>query len=191
VLEEALRLSREIGSGEHEGEVLHQLGMVASVRGNPEDAGSLLRQSLDVRRAAGRADEAGMTLVFLAAVSFTRGEMEAAHEFIREALEIGLALRDRRSAWSLDVLACMSAMEGSPERALRLAGAAAAMFDATGQKPPERWHQFTALFLDPARGKLGPDRSRDVLEEGRTLNFEEALDYALQREPDLQAPVLS
>src|SRR5439155_434043 len=156
-LEEALRLSLEIDNLQLEGEVLHQLGMVATISGNLDEAGSLLQRSLDVRRRAGRKDEAGMTLVFLAAVSFVRGEAPAAHAFIREALEIGLSLRDRRSAWSLDVLACISAAGGHSERALRLAGAASAMFDATGQRPPEQWHQFTSAFLNPAREQLGGD----------------------------------
>ncbi|HVH64812.1 MAG TPA: tetratricopeptide repeat protein, partial [Candidatus Acidoferrum sp.] len=179
-LEEALRLSRDIGSGEHEGEVLHQLGMAASVRGDLDQARSLLKQSLEVRRGSGRGDEAGMTLVFLAAVIFTRGEMDAARRLLHEALTIGLALRDRRSAWSLDVLACMTAMEGDLDRALRLAGAASAMFDATGQKPPERWHQFTSMFLEPARSELGPARVEEIWATGRKLDFEAAMDYALQ-----------
>ena len=181
-LEEALRLSLEIDNLQLEGEVLHQLGMVATISGNLDEAGSLLQRSLDVRRRAGRKDEAGMTLVFLAAVSFVRGEAPAAHAFIREALEIGLSLRDRRSAWSLDVLACISAAGGHSERALRLAGAASAMFDATGQRPPEQWHQFTSAFLNPAREQLGGDLAQHEWETGRTLAFEEALGYALKSE---------
>lgn len=181
-LEEALRISLEINNSQHQAEVLHQLGMVASVRGIPDEASSFLQQSLDVRRLAGRSDEAGMTLVFLSAVSFVRGDMVAARATIREALEIGLALRDRRSAWSLDVLACINATEGRSNRALRLAGAASAMFDATGQRPPERWHQFTSAFLSPARDDLGPAGSSGEWDLGRALDFEEALGYALEEE---------
>jgi predicted ATPase/class 3 adenylate cyclase len=179
-LEEALRISREINDQQHEAEVLHQLGLVASVRDNADDASSFLQQSLDVRREAGRSDEAGMTLVFLSVVSFVRGDATAARTSIREALEIGLAMRDRRSAWSLDALACMNAAEGNSVRALRLAGAASAMFDATGQRPPERWHQFTAGFLGSARHDLGPEGSEKEWQAGCSLDFEEALGYALQ-----------
>ncbi|HYM59307.1 MAG TPA: tetratricopeptide repeat protein [Thermoanaerobaculia bacterium] len=179
-LEEALRISLEVGNRQHEAEVLHQLGMVAIIRGDADEAGSLLQQSLDVRRQVGRSDEAGMTLVFLSAVSFVRGDMVAARASIREALEIGLALRDQRSAWSLDVLACMNAAEGRLQRAVRLAGAASAMFDATGQRPPESWHTFTSAFLNPARDELGPDGARSEWEAGRALEFEEALGYALE-----------
>jgi len=122
-LQEALRLSRENRNALQEGEVLHQLGMVASQRRDAVEAESLLRQSIEVRTAMGRRDESGMSLVFLAAVAMSQGDMSTARESIQEALQIGLSLRDRRSAWSLDMLACISAADGSAERALRLAGA--------------------------------------------------------------------
>jgi predicted ATPase/class 3 adenylate cyclase len=178
-LEEALRLSLEVESHQLESEVLHQLGMVAVARGDVDDASSLLRRSLDVRRRLGRSDEAGMTLVFLAVVSFVRGEVGVAQSLLGEALEIGLALRDRRSAWSLDVLACMNAADKRADRALRLAGAAAAMFEATGQRPPEQWHRFTSAFLGPAREALGEGGAAAAWDEGQRLGFEEALAYAL------------
>jgi predicted ATPase/class 3 adenylate cyclase len=179
-LQEALRISREAGNQQQEGEVLHQLGMVASQRGDVAGAESLLKQSIEVRSANGRRDESGMSMVFLAAVSMAQGNMPTARESIREALEIGLSQRDRRSAWSLDMLACISALDGSAERALRLAGAASAMFESTGQKPPPLWHQFTAGFQDAARHELPADRSRAAWDAGHALGFEEALTYALE-----------
>lgn len=181
-LQEALRLSREGSDAQQEGEVLHQLGMVASLRMDPDEASSLLKQSLEVRRRIGRRDESGMSLVFLSAVAMARSDMATARESIREALEIGLSLLDRRSAWSLDVLACICAADGSAERAFRLAGAAAAMFESTGQKPPARWHEFTSGFLDEARRELPADRSHSAWEAGHALDFEEALAYALEGE---------
>src|SRR5260370_16256221 len=91
-----------------------------------------------------------MSLVFLAAVTMAQGDMSTARESIREALEIGLSLRDRRSAWSLDMLACISALDGSAERALRLAGAASPMFQSTTQKPPPPRHHSTPPFHNSA-----------------------------------------
>jgi hypothetical protein len=153
--------------------------MVASQRTNAAEAESLLRQSIEVRTAKGRRDESAMSLVFLAAVTMAQGDMSTARESIREALEIGLSLRDRRSAWSLDMLACISALDGSAERALRLAGAASAMFESTGQNPPATWHQFTAAFEDAARRELPADRAQAAWDAGHALGFEEALTYAL------------
>src|SRR5260370_38400104 len=118
-----------------------------------------------------------MRLVFLAAVTMAQGDMSTARESIREALEIGLSLRDRRSAWSLDMLACISALDGSAERALRLAGAASAMFESTGQKPPATWHQFTAAFQDAARSGLPADLSQAAWAAGHARGLDQALTY--------------
>ena len=183
-LEEALRLSLELESPLQEAEVLHQLGMVAISRGDLDEASSLLKRSLDVRRRMGTSDEAGMTRVFLSVVSFVRGEVRVAHSLIREALEIGLALRDRRSAWSLDVIACMNAADKRAERSLQLAGAAAAMFETTGQRPPEQWYQFTSAYINPAREALGAEVASGAWDAGRRMGFEEALAYALESEAE-------
>src|SRR5260370_35379172 len=111
---EALRLSREDGNAQQEGEVLHQLGMVASQRTNAAEAESLFRQSIEVRSTKGRRDESAMSLVFLSAAPMSHGAMLPARESIREALEIGLSMRTRRSPWSLAMLACISALDGRP-----------------------------------------------------------------------------
>jgi hypothetical protein len=76
----------------------------------------------------------------------------------------------------------MNASEGRSVRALRLGGAASAMFDATGQRPPERWHQFISAFLSSARDDLGPEGSRSEWESGQALDFDDALGYALEEE---------
>lgn len=179
-LQEALRLSQEDGNTRQEGEVLHQLGMVAIQGLDLAEGERLLRQSIEVRRANGRLDESGMGLTFLSVVEMSRGDVSTARKTIREALEIGLSLRDRRSAWSLDVLACTSAADRSAERALRLAGAAAAMFESSGQNPPAIWHQFTSAFMDTARRALPANQAQAAWDAGHALGFEEALAYALE-----------
>jgi len=179
-LKEALRLSREDRNTRQEGEVLHQLGMVAIQGLDFTEGERLLRQSIDVRRANGRHDESGMGLTFLSVVSMSRGDVSTARETIRGALEIGLSLRDRRSAWSLDVLACTAAADRMPERALRLAGAAAAMFESSGQNPPAVWHQFTSAFINAARRALTANQATAAWDAGHALGFEEALTYALE-----------
>lgn len=179
---EALQLGRQEGYPRVEAEALHQLGLFATLRPDLASAGDLLSESLAVRRAMGCPDESNMTLTFLAATSLLAGQLGPARGAIQEALEIGSALRDRRAAWSLDVLACIDALEGSAERALRLGGAAAAMFDATGQQPPAGWRLFTEPILGRARTALAPEAAAQTWESGRQLGFDEALGYALEGE---------
>lgn len=179
-LREALRLSREDRNTRQEGEALHQLGMVAIQGQDFKEGERLLRESIEVRRANGRLDESGMGLTFLSVVEMSRGDVSTARKTIREALEIGLSLRDRRSAWSLDVLACTSAADRTAERALRLAGAAAAMFESSGQNPPAIWHRFTSAFMDTARRALPASQAQAAWDAGHALGFEEAMAYALE-----------
>jgi non-specific serine/threonine protein kinase len=179
---EALQLGRQEGYPRVEAEALHQLGMLATLGPDVGVARDLLGESLSVRRAMGCADESNTTLTFLAASYMLAGNPGAARGAIQEALEVGFALRDRRAAWSLDVLACLDALDGRAERALRVGGAAAALFDATGQQPPAGWRLFTEPILARARAALAPEAAALAWESGRQLGFDEALGYALEGE---------
>ena len=178
-LEEALALARELGDQQEEANSLHQLGLLVGTRGDLASAASMLEQSIDLRIKLGRRDETSVSLTFLAFNLLHSGERERAREYIKESLEIGRALNDRRTAWSLDVLACLSALDGQPEQALRLAGAGAAMHDSIGNRPSANWQALTAPMLDSARAALGQEAADAAWRAGRTLNFDEAMTLAL------------
>jgi hypothetical protein len=77
------------------------------------------------------------------------------------------------------VLACLIAVEGGAERALRLAGAAAALHESSGNTPPRVWDDFMSSFLQPARDAVGPQTVKSAGEAGRRMDYEEALQLAL------------
>ncbi|MEP7105521.1 MAG: hypothetical protein ABI838_06725, partial [Chloroflexota bacterium] len=181
-LQEALAVSRRRGNQRAEGEALHQLGMLATLRPDIAEARRLFEASLVVRRAIGCADESITTLTFLATAAMLQGDAPAARAAIVEALEIGFALHDRRVAWSLDVLACLAAQEDRHQHALEISGAAAGMFAATGQQPPNTWRLFTEPMLERAREVLGPEAAGRAWETGRSLGFDDALGRALEGE---------
>lgn len=180
-LEEALAIAQETGNTRREADARHHLGTLALVRGDLAGAFDRFTESLELRSAGGAADETGITLMLRAFVSIVRLDRPSARRDISEALEIGLALRDRRAAWSLNVLSCLVAMDGSADRALRLGGAAEALFESTGQAPPPVWHRFVAPHMERARGELGPSASQQAWQGGRALSFEQALRFALDR----------
>jgi len=120
-----------------------------------------------------------MSLTFLAAVALLQSDVETARRCIVESLEIGRALRDRRAAWSLDVLACLTALEGNSERALQLAGAGSAMHEASGNTPPAPWEAFVSPHVRLARSALDPEVARTAWEAGRRMGFDEALEFAM------------
>jgi predicted ATPase/class 3 adenylate cyclase len=181
-LEEALSIARSTGDRRQEIEVLHHFGVLAALRGDLAGALTRFAESLELRRQLGTRHESSITLAMSAAASMLRSDLPAARAAIVEALEIGLALRDRRTAWSLDILACLAALGGEAERALRLGGAAEAMFESTGQRPPPLWGEVTKPLMARAREHLGAEDSLRAWQSGRALTFEPALHYALEGE---------
>ncbi|HEV2010231.1 MAG TPA: LuxR family transcriptional regulator [Candidatus Limnocylindria bacterium] len=181
-LEEALVIARRTGNGRQEAEALHHLGVLASLRGDLAVARSRFGESLDLRRRLGVRDESGTTLALLAVAMIQSGDLVAARAAILEALRVAQALRDRRAAWSLDVLACLAALEGNAERALRLGGAAEATFESTAVRPAAPWRRFTEPLMERARQLLGREAADPAWESGRGLTFEEALSYAIAGE---------
>ena len=178
-LQEALVLARDLGDQASEASILHQLGLLASRRGDLAGARSLLEESVELRRTVGRRDEASMPLTFLAAVALLQSDVETARPSIVESLQIGRALRDRRAAWTLDVLAWLTALEGDPERAMQLAGAGSAMHEASGNRPPAAWVASVTPSVQRARGALGQARAQAAWEAGRRMSFDDALNFAL------------
>ena len=139
----------------------------------------MLEQAIALRRAEGRADEASSSLTFLAAVTLLQGDSQTARRSIAESLELGRALSDRRVAFAIDVLACLTAVEGGAQRALLLAGAASALHQASGNTPPRVWDDFMSSFLQPARDAVGPETAQSATEAGRRMDYDEALQLAL------------
>jgi len=178
-LDAALDLARELRDQASEASILHQLGLRASQKPDLPAARSLLEKSLAVRRALGRSDEASVSLTFLAAVALLQSDAATAWRCIIESLEIGRALRDRRAAWSLDVLACLTTREGNLERALQLAGAGSAMHEASGNTPPAPWEAFVSPHVQLARNGLDPEVAQAKWEAGRRMTFDEALEFAI------------
>jgi tetratricopeptide (TPR) repeat protein len=178
-LNAALDLAREVRDQATEASILHQLGLRASQKPDLAAARSLLEKSVELRRTLERNDEASMSLTFLAAVALLQSDVATAWRCIVESLEIGRALRDRRAAWSLDVLACLTTREGNLERALQLAGAGSAMHEASGNTPPAPWEAFVAPHIQIARNGLNPDVARTKWDAGRRMGFDEALEFAL------------
>ena len=178
-LDAALQLAREHRDQATEASILHQLGLRASQKPDLPAARTLREKSLALRRDLERSDEASMSLTFLAAVALLQADAPTARRCIVESLEIGRALRDRRAAWSLDVLACLTTRESNLERALQLAGAGSAMHEASGNTPPAPWEAFVAPHVQLARDGLDPEVARMRWEAGRRMAFDEALQFAL------------
>ncbi len=80
---------------------------------------------------------------------------------------------------TLDRLAVVEAASGQPERALRLTGAADAIYEALGQPRIETDRQLQVeRWLSAARDRLGAERADRLFAEGRALSIEDAVALA-------------
>ena len=108
-----------------------------------------------------------------------RGDYPGARRRLAES--VALAAAD--GSWGLlsfvlDACAQVAALEHASERALRLAGAAAALREATGERPPPRLRPRMERALAQARRALG-DAGATAWAQGRAMSPPEAAAYAL------------
>jgi predicted ATPase/class 3 adenylate cyclase len=123
---------------------------------------------------------------FLADCALIRGDCASALPRYRRALALAVELRDRAEIGA-EVQGVAMAMAGcrQPARALMLAGAAAAEFDALAidLSGIVFWRNLLDRYLGRARAELGDDAADAAWEEGRRTSFEHATALALDADP--------
>jgi len=128
---------------------------------------------------------------FLADCSLIRGDCIAALPRYRKALALAGELGDRAEiGFEIQGVAMATAGIGKPSSALRLAGAAAAEFDALAidLSGVVFWNALLERYLGPARAELGAAAAEAAWDEGRRTAFEHAIALALDAESSLALP---
>jgi adenylate cyclase len=178
--EESLALFRKIGDRWAVGQLLNNQACVASDQGSYAEARLLLAESLSIRRQLG--DKAGLALSLntLADVVLDEGDFPAARPLLDESLAINRELGDRTAiAYLIEDYAGLAAAENQPQRALKLAGFAAALRETIGAPLPPTEQARVDRLLAPARAALPNAASAASFETGRLLALEQAIDLAL------------
>jgi adenylate cyclase len=176
--EESLALFRKIGDRWAVGQLLNNQACVASDQRNYSEARQLLEESLSIRRQLG--DKAGLALSLntLADVVLDEGDYPSARPLLDESLAINRELGDRTAiAYLIEDYAGLAAAENQPQRALTLAGFAAALRAAIGAPLPPAEQARVDRMLAPARAALAGDADA-AWEPGRRLELEEAIRLA-------------
>jgi tetratricopeptide (TPR) repeat protein len=180
--EEGLTLSRNLGGAELLGAYLISLGDEYLLEGNPERAIELNEEAAELYRKRGRRSQLQAALDILgwsALISDDHQKAEALHE---ESLLLCRELGDRLiGSESLEGLACIAAGGGGAERAARLFGAAEALREAAGYQQAPRARSLREPYLAAARSEVGETAWVEAWEEGRSMTFEEAIAYALEK----------
>ena len=102
---------------------------------------------------------------------------------LEESILINVELGDRTAiAYCLEDFASLAAGEGNPERALKLAGAAAGMREGIGSPLPSGEQTALDRTLQLAREALNDRQKAEIWEGGLKLTADEAIAYALKRD---------
>jgi tetratricopeptide (TPR) repeat protein len=158
------------------GQLLNNQACVASDQGEYDEAQALLHESLTIRRQLG--DRAGLALSLntLADVLIDIGQYLDAVPLLDESLAIDRQLGDQTAiAYLIEDYAGVAAAQERPERALRLAGFAAALRDQIGAPLPPNEQARVHRMIDPARASLAPATAEQAFTEGRTMTMDQVL----------------
>ena len=177
--EECRSIFRSLGNQEgvawsldHQGDVVRDQGDFATAR-------ALYEQGLELFRKLGSRWGIAGTLADLGNLARDQGDYPRADALYRQSLQVFRELGHKRGiARLLECFACSAAGQLRRERAMRLAGAAAALREAIGSPltPTERANM--EAILEPARQALKTSGTNAWL-EGWTTPFEKAVDEVL------------
>jgi len=185
--EESLRLARRLETGESVVAIaLCNMGNLTRRRGDDERARALLEEGLALCRRRGDTLGVAMVLADLADFLRAQGDAEGAMDRYRESLTLCAAVSYARVvAQCLEGVAAVAAARGRPERATRLAGAAAALRQRDGMPPDPDGRVDDERTVFAARVALGDDAFAAVWAEGQALSPEQAVAEAYGNTEDL------
>jgi predicted ATPase/DNA-binding CsgD family transcriptional regulator len=183
ILEEGIELLREAGDKWETSFMLAHLGMIYLDRDESARAARHFEESLALSREVGHKFSGCVSLTNLARAAQAQGDHERAGGLYAEGLTLAVELSDKaNAAYCLEGLAGVTSARGDDERAARIFGAAEALLEAAGD-PLYAHAQDRALYeraVDGLRSRLNEEAFRVAWSEGRRMEMEEAVEYALE-----------
>ncbi|WP_338598805.1 LuxR C-terminal-related transcriptional regulator [Saccharopolyspora sp. SCSIO 74807] len=183
LLDDALRRFRALEAPYGELFGLFGLGLVRGLNGEHEDGLALLRECIEVTTGRGELFWRSYALWATSYIEVMRGISARAETAAKEALRLQRQLDNRLAgAFAIDILAWIAHRLGRNERAARLFGAAAAVWDAV-RAAPDFYSTFQAGHNDHerrTREALGDRTYRESFERGYRMAPDAAIDYALE-----------
>jgi predicted ATPase len=174
--EECLSIFREIEDRTGVAWSLNYQGDVARDQGSAASARSLYAQSLRLFREVNEKFGIASTLADLGNLAREQRDYAAAHSLYEQSLALFRDLRQNRGiARLLECFACCAAANLQPERALRLAGAAAALRETIGAPLTPAEDAKLQAVLQTARGALTSTAGATAWLEGWVMPLENAI----------------
>jgi predicted ATPase/class 3 adenylate cyclase/Tfp pilus assembly protein PilF len=180
-LEGALAEYRVLGKDAYAPRIMTLLADLYRIEGDHAAAGPLYEEALVVLREVGVRNEVSSILHGLGYVALAGGDSLRAKALFEESLSADLELEDRGGIIeAVAGLAAVAREEGHPERAIRLYGAAKALWDANRMAmwPAERaeYERNTSVL----RAQVDEARWQKAWAEGSAMGMEQATEYALR-----------
>lgn len=174
--EEAIGIQHELGNLRSEAAGLNGLGDVALYQGDLPAAREFQNRSLAIQRELGDKSGIAFSLRLLGRIAVREGDVASARALLLESLEIFQDVGDTGGiADAIEAMAELSATAGDAERALRLAGAAAAHREAIQVPLAGPDQEQLTRSLAAARAKLGDGDAERAFAAGRAIGLERAV----------------
>ena len=181
LFEECIRLYAEHGERRAQGFAYLGLGRIEQQAG--EIARARTQHGLSLLKQYGDRRAVALALADLGSIATTERDFACAYQHLVLSLRMQEEIGDAAGlAMVLDRCAAFAAAQGQAARALRLAGAAAALRDQGGSRLPAKMQKKLDEKLEPARRALGPMVDA-VVTAGRALSRSAAIDEALATAP--------
>ena len=183
LIEDGLPLFRESGDKWGLARSLLCLGLVAMFREDYERAKALTEEGLAISRESGDVWCSNMALNQMALMALLREDFGRTEALGKESLELS-----RRSgmvhhiAFALHTAAALAGSRGQPVRSARLWGAAEALREAIGTAFSPMEQRVYEPYMAAARDQVEDAAWETAWSEGRAMDTDEAIEYALSEE---------
>jgi non-specific serine/threonine protein kinase len=178
--QEGLELARVIGHPFGDAPWNYWLGEVACMEGRLDEGEALLDACHEAVAAIGDTRELSTVIFVQGHAALLRGDLPRAERLMQETLRERFHARDAQVVpHCLDALGWVASARGGAERAARLLGAAQAAAERAGVTLLPIWQGDRDKCSAQARKSLGDDRFDQLLEEGRRLSLDQAVDLGL------------
>jgi predicted ATPase/DNA-binding NarL/FixJ family response regulator len=178
--EAALAIMRGIDQQWGVARTLLGLGDLARLTGDAYGARRRYEEALAILREVNARPEMARCLAGLGRIAMDQGETAAGRQHLTRSIELSRSIGSRiGTIRGVEAFAALAVAEGQPERAVRLAAAAAALREAAHLPPrPAAW---TDRYLAVAH--LGQDAVSRLWEQGTALDASSAVELALEGGP--------
>jgi tetratricopeptide (TPR) repeat protein len=187
LLEDSLEMARDQGLKFETAWALADLGIIARYQEDYPKALSFFQEALAIFQGIGFERGQHYVLVNEGFVSYHQGDEARAQELFKESLVLSLdkGRGPLNSAMTLIGLSCLSTMDGKPERAARLLGAAEAWIESKSIPFAGLRAEYAEYerILAQVRAQLDESTFNRLYQEGREMvaeGLDRVLAYALQ-----------